>query len=123
MGVNKRTYGEDLTSGTAIQMATQLSPGQNVGFVVTVGDQTTGWKETRDCYEAALSSKGTVRYFKQFDDRADFGTGEPNGPEYQAKTTNNFDAHVAAMLYYTDSYATQLVNFFNTTLSPKHNGP
>mmetsp|Transcript_14053 Transcript_14053/g.23301 ORF Transcript_14053/g.23301 Transcript_14053/m.23301 type:complete len:395 (-) Transcript_14053:110-1294(-) len=116
--VNARVRAVDLSKRTALQLASQLHASQSVAFVVTTGDLSTGWKETRDCYEAALTSAANVSYFKQFDDRNDFSTGVPNGVEYKESTTNNFDTHVASMLYYTATYFSQLVKFLIDTVGP-----
>merc|ERR1719217_849042 len=84
----------DLDGDTALALAPQLAASQAAYFVSTVGDMTTGWKETKDCYEAALSSAATVSWH-QYDDRNDFATGEANGV-YSADATNNFDTHMQA---------------------------
>ena len=60
----------DLDEGTALLLAPQLAPSQSAYFVVTVGDMITGWRETKDCYEAAQSSAATVRMCEIRDSRS-----------------------------------------------------
>ena len=104
----------DLDGDTALALAPQLAASQAAYFVSTVGDMTTGWKETKDCYEAAQKSPAGAAgglSWHQYDDRADFATGTANGV-YSSEATNNFDTHMQAPLYYTDDYAARMTGFF-----------
>lgn len=105
----------DLGGDTALKLAPQLVASQSAYFVSTVGDMSTGWKETKDCYEAALSSAATASWH-QYDDRADFATGVANGV-YSSDATNNFDTHMHAPLYYTDDYRSRMTGFFSSCLA------
>ena len=105
----------DLDEGTALLLAPQLAPSQSAYFVVTVGDMITGWRETKDCYEAAQSSAATVSWH-QYDDRADFSTGVENGV-YNADATNQFDTHMQSPLYYTADYSERMTGFFSSCLA------
>lgn len=90
---------------------------QAVHFVTTTGDLTTGERPTDQCFDLVAAASASPQVTKTiYDDRSEHATHIAEG-DYTSATSNGFNSHAMAYIYYSAPYERELGAFFCTKLS------